>query len=188
MIIAAAAPLLVGAGYLGAAVTAPALAASHHHHHHQQQQQQQQQQRRTTTCGWLRDGTGTGSALSAKPAHPVTEGQIATVQSISNAWTVCEAIGSGNTGKIWLDSAPGFCLADFGGHAIWEGCGGNNDEEWTTHPQSGGGYEIADDVPSPRLDICPTDGVGSQVIATGRTGCSVYHRTWLFSQAKKQTG
>jgi hypothetical protein len=174
--VAGVAALLVGVGYGTAAITAPAPAAPHpsaspHRH------------KLTTTCGWLRDGTGTGSALSAQPGKPVNEGQIATVQNISNAWSVCEA--AGNPGKIWLESSPGKCLADFGGHAIWEGCGGNNDEEWTEKPQSGGGYEIRDTTGGVNLDICPTDGVGSQVIATGRTGCSPYHRTWLFSQAAK---
>ena len=178
MLAAGAAVVLVGGGYAGAAITAPAPAAPHvtaigHH-------------KRTTTCGWLRDGTGTGSALSAKPGKPVTQGQIATVQSTSNTWSVCEAEDGSGIGKIWLESSPGWCLADFGGHAIWEGCGGDNDEEWTVKPQSGGGYEIRDTTNGVNLDICPTDGVGSQVIATGRQGCSVYHRTWLFSQAAKQ--
>jgi hypothetical protein len=175
--VAGVAALLVGVGYGAAAITAPAPAAPHlavpHAH------------KRTTTCGWLRDGTGTGSALSAKPGKPVNEGQIATVQSTSNAWSVCEAEDGSGTGLIWLESSPGKCLADFGGHAIWESCGGVNDEEWTEKPQSGGGYEIRDTTNGVNLDICPTDGVGSQVIATGRTGCSTYHRTWLFSQAAK---
>jgi len=171
MLAGAAAVVLVGGGYAGAAITAPAPAAPHvsgssgHH-------------KRTTTCGDLRDGKGTGSALSAKPGQPVNEGQIATVQSITNTWRVCYDF---NTGKLWLASSPGNCLADFGGHGIWEGCGGGNDEIWTEFPQSGGGFELRDTTGGVNLDICPTDGVGSQVIATGRQGCSTYHRVWLFN-------
>jgi hypothetical protein len=145
-------------------------------------------ERRTTTCGWLRDGVGHGSALSAKPGAPVTQGQIATVQSTSNTWSVCEAQNSSNIGKIWLESSPGWCLADYSGYAHWEGCGGPNDEEWTVKPQSGGGYEIRDTTNGVNLDICASDGVGSKVIATGRQGCSTYHRTWLFNQVRKTTG
>jgi len=167
MLAAGTAVLLVGA-YAGAAITAPALAASHMSGPHH---------RRTTECGWLQDGTGHGSALSALPGQPVRGGQQATVQNVSNAWKTCYSFTSG---AIWLSSASGFCATDTDGIVAWDGCG-QAGQVWTQVPQSGGGYEFRDETLSPGLDICPTDGVGSKVISSGRSFCSAYHRTFLFT-------
>jgi hypothetical protein len=169
MLAAGAAALLVGVGYGVAAITAPAPAAPHisggQHH------------RRTTECGMLQDGVGHGSALSALPGKPVVGGQQATVQNVSNAWKTCFSFTSG---AIWLSSSNGFCATDTDGIIAWDGCG-QDGQNWTQVPQSGGGYEFRDETLSPGLDICPTDGVGSKVISSGRSGCSAYHRTFLFT-------
>jgi hypothetical protein len=159
----------LGAWLVAATGNPPASAGSDGQHHR-------------TTCGDLRDGKGAGSALSALPGKPVTEGQVATIQPISVTWRVCYDIGAQ---KIWLASSPGWCLAAYNGNAHWEGCGGIHDERWTEKPQSGGGFEIRDTINNVNLDACASDGPGSQVITIGRQGCSTYHRTWLFSQANR---
>jgi len=166
---AGAAVVLVGGGYAGAAITAPAPAAPHasggtHH-------------RRSTECGLLQDGTGTGSALSALPGKPVRGGQQATVQSVTDAWRVCYSFTSG---AIWLSSASSFCATDTDGIVAWDDCG-QDGQVWTQVPQTGGGAEYRDETLSPGLDICPTDGVGSKVITSSRAGCSVYHRDFTFT-------
>src|SRR5262249_39524553 len=135
------------------------------------------QHKKATECGFLQDGKGTGSALSALPGRPVVRGQQATVQSVANAWRVC---WNDTSEAMWLSSASGFCATATNGIVSWDACG-QDGQVWNQVPQTGGGYEFRYTGVRPGLDICPTDGVGSKVDSTERAGCSTYHRTFLFT-------
>jgi len=136
-------------------------------------------ERRNTTCSFLQDGKGKGSALSARPNRKPYAGQIARAEPISVAWRVCV---DEDTNQIWLASAHSWCFTSEAGDIKLEKCGADHGQNFTPHPQNGGGVEYRDDEVSPGLDICPSDGPGSLVNATERKYCSAYHRTFLFHQ------
>lgn len=153
--------LVLAAGCTG---TAAAHASGGHH-------------KRTTTCGFLANGKGTGSDLSATPGvKPPVNGQIAT-QRTAGAWRVCYNFTSH---ILWLSSAPDRCLQSENGWAKWEGCG-NPDQFWDFVPISGGGFKVRN-ADGFNAIACATDGVGSRVEMTATSGCSTYHRDYLFEQ------
>lgn len=128
-------------------------------------------------CGFLNDGSGSGSSDSIFPSTTPYAGEQFT-QVNTGAWKMCLNLSDGH---LYPLSADTWCEANNSNYAKLRGCDTHPDQGWaeinvdtsngTFNLQNGdGGY------------LCADGGVGSDdIIVPALSDCSSYHSTWHFS-------